>query len=271
MFGSRFGKLLLPFALLASVLVLIGSADDAADATFPGTNDKIVYEREATAVDHDIWVMNADGSGQTLLYAGDDSVERDPVWSPDGTKVAFSSDRSTLDADGPNIWIVNADGSSPVQVTKNSVAGSFQPTWSPDGMWLAFERNVGFTFGPNASDPGTGPTTIVDTSVNFVTAGIDDTMTVVTSKGSAKITAVGTTTLTLAAPGIPLLDDPDSYTVTRDKYEVFVIKADGTGEKNLSTGIAQFPPKVYSDYAPSWSPNGDKLAFTTQRNAAASI
>ena len=44
MFGSRFGKLLLPLALLASVLVVVGSSNDPADATFPGTNDKIVYE-----------------------------------------------------------------------------------------------------------------------------------------------------------------------------------------------------------------------------------
>jgi VCBS repeat-containing protein len=269
MVGTRFGKLLLPLALLASVLVLVGGSNDPADATFPGTNDKIVYEREATVADHDIWVMNADGSGQTLLYAGDESVERDPVWSPDGTKIALSSDRSTPSADGPNIWVVNADGSGATQVTKNGVVGSFQPTWSPDGMWLAFERNVGFSAGPWTTSALTTTTVIKDTVNNFVTSGIDETMTVtVTGKGvpTGILSVDDADTLTLEA-AIPTLGPGDTYTITRDKYEVFVIKADGTGEKNLSASMVQFPPKVYSDYAPSWSPNGDKLAFTTQRNA----
>ncbi|HHC07900.1 MAG TPA: hypothetical protein ENK55_04210, partial [Actinobacteria bacterium] len=67
-------------------LVLTMGGAGRAGAVVPGENGEIVYEREG-----DIWVMNADGTDQRLLYAGDGSTERDPVWSPDGTKLAFVS------------------------------------------------------------------------------------------------------------------------------------------------------------------------------------
>ena len=89
MIGSRFGKLVLPFALLASVLVLIGSSNEPADANFPGTNDKVVYERGG-----DIWVMDATGGSKMNLTPNDGGWDVEPAYSPDGSKIAFRSNRS---------------------------------------------------------------------------------------------------------------------------------------------------------------------------------
>jgi TolB protein len=61
-----------------------------------------------------------------------------PVWSPDGKKIAFVSTRDAT-KDSSNIWVVNADGSNLRQFTyrgKNDY-----PTWSPDGTKLAFQSN----------------------------------------------------------------------------------------------------------------------------------
>jgi Tol biopolymer transport system component len=66
----------------------------------------------------------------------------DPAWSPDGTRLAFGSERSGR----PEIYTVRADGSDPRQLTTTTSRlvrrpGAWRPAWSPDGQRLAFESN----------------------------------------------------------------------------------------------------------------------------------
>jgi dipeptidyl aminopeptidase/acylaminoacyl peptidase len=103
----------------------------------------------------ELYVMNADGSGQSRL-TNDPATDRDPAWSPDGTKIAFSSNRESFlcDTGDPychpratyRIFTMNADGSGVTRITVTHPAdgnsdGSdhFQPDWSPSGDRLAYE------------------------------------------------------------------------------------------------------------------------------------
>ena len=57
-------------------------------------------------------------------------------FSPDGSKIAFASDRT---GEGDEIWIVNSDGTGRRQVTRGVRRPEGSPRWSPDGKRLAFD------------------------------------------------------------------------------------------------------------------------------------
>ena len=85
----------------------------------------------------DIYIMNANGTNlqQVTNHPAGDQY---PVWSPDGTQLAFESFRGG----NKEIYVMNIDGSEISNLTNNS-ADDFHPDWSPDGSQITFmsERN----------------------------------------------------------------------------------------------------------------------------------
>jgi Tol biopolymer transport system component len=63
-------------------------------------------------------------------------VEQDGAFSPDGSKIAFASDRT---GEGTEVWVAAVDGSGRRLVSKGAQRPAGSPRWSPDGRRLAFD------------------------------------------------------------------------------------------------------------------------------------
>ncbi len=88
----------------------------------------------------DVYTMPISGGTPTRIAEGM-TWEIQPRFSPDGSRIAFTSDRGG----GDNIWVMNPDGSNKLQVTKEDFRLLNQPSWSPDGRYIVARKH--FTTG----------------------------------------------------------------------------------------------------------------------------
>lgn len=77
------------------------------------------------------------GGGEARALTSGVAWDMQPRYSPDGKRIAFTSDRSG----GDNVWVMDRDGSHPVQVTKEDFRLLNSPVWAPDGDFLAVRKH----------------------------------------------------------------------------------------------------------------------------------
>jgi TolB protein len=217
----------------------------------------------------DVWSINAGGTNLTRLTRSP-WPEFDATWSPDGTQIAFRSERGG----DPEIWLMNADGSEP-----RRLAPGLSPAWSPDGSEIAYSspgdilcppgRGLGCTGisimnadgsrrhrVPN-TDGGEYPSWSPDReriAFNSNLSG-DHVMYIVDVDGSglADLSSVGEGWQVDWSPdGRSILftshrDHPDNYT------DIYVMRPDGSGVERLTNNSA---------YTPAWSPDGRDIVFS---------
>lgn len=198
-------------------------------------------------------IIRPDGTGRFTLVTGNN-----PVWSPDGMKLAYEP------AQFQNSAIINADGSGNRTLTQSGYA----PAWSPDGTRLAFYRfNTGIVI---INADGANERVILTRLSNHNGTGIrwspDGTRLAITAGALYVVNIDGsdlrqlTTTTPLARDGAPAWS-PDGTKLLFAGGEnvvsgrLYLINADGSGLQPLGSdnNVAY----------PTWSPDGTKIAYAS--------
>lgn len=102
----------------------------------------IVFARVSSGNRHELYRMNADGSGVVQITSDAGPVIWSPRWSPDGTKIAYSSDANA--SANAEIFVVTSDGEETtmlccgVDTEDSGSMWDLNPTWSPDGRMIAW-------------------------------------------------------------------------------------------------------------------------------------
>jgi Tol biopolymer transport system component len=263
---SRFPRAL-PALLLAAAVVAVPLAlveTNPAQATFPGTNGKIAFASQRTAGagvdnadgDSEIFTMKPDGRGIAQLTSNGAS-EDEPVWSPDGSKIAFTSDR---DENHREIYVMNAAPESatnqPVRLTNNAVSDS-DPNWSPDGKKLAFTSD--------RASFGTSDIFIMDAKdeINNVGDPVPD-------GNGDNLIRLTTDPKFDSSPAWSPDGSKIAFESTRHDIfgEIYVMDAAPEGPSNQP---ARLTDNTVADSGPDWSPNGSKIAFASERDGNRNI
>ena len=224
--------------------------------------------------DSEIYVMDADGKNRTRLtdhLTGD----RHPVWSPDGQRIAVDSFR-----DGA-IYVIDADGKNRTRLTEG-----WYPSWSPDGQRIAFASDRDGYYDIYVMDAdGKNQTQLTDHPVDdeapaWSPDGQRHRIRPPSQNrrnprrmacdfgylcdGCRRKKSDPTHQTTLSLPGIRLGHPTDNAShstppPSRDGYwQIYVMDADGKNQTRLTDHPA-------TDWNPSWSPDGQRIAFSSNR------
>ncbi len=195
-----------------------------------------------------VYVMTADGSAATRISENerigfDDFDDYAPVWSPDGLRFAFLSNRKPVPNTNPedfvvgdeHLWVMDADGTNQSEIewpNSHRLGTDFDPAWSPDSARIAFQslrirdRNNEIYLWDVDAAPPTNPTNLSNDPASD------------------------------AAPAWSPNGTQIAFESDRSgDWEIYIMNADGTNPTNFTNNPGA------DDRSAAWSPDGTRITY----------
>lgn len=224
--------------------------------------------------DREIYLMNGDGSHVQQLT---DNAAQDglPDWSPDGSQLVFFSDRDGDD----EIFVMNADGSDPVQLTFNDTQDR-AAVWSPDGSRITFvsmrdgNQEIYLMNSDGSDQHRLTDNDRDDFCPDWSPDGTQITFTAVWSSARQDLYVMDVPDDPQVLPEPRLISEsaaradwsPDgsklAFSSNRNgDWEIFVMNSDGSAPQQVTDNR-------WDDWVPTWSPDGQWLAWAGESRRA---
>jgi len=206
---------------------------------------------DENAYETEIWLADA-ASGSTRQLTNAKKSSSAPAWSPDGSRLAFVSDRT----DKRQIYLISPQGgeAEPLTALEDGVGGGF--AWSPDGRTIAYAATEAKPAAVKDRDKKYGEFQVVEQDHRM------------THLFTIDVATRATKTLTSGAFTVGSFAwSPDGRSIAFDHRVNPELKNGGSADISIVTvgdaSIRKLVTQDGPDTNPVWSPDGSRIAFQT--------